>query len=155
MTSFRKLRARHEIATRMAALEAEAYGTVFRLKETTRGYELENKAYESWKSAPPLDQSDAQPSTAGESAETITGPTKGRETLEGTHPGQRRPPQAFSAGENYLTDDLSGLDGLKTTVPENVVQQKDLGNQVLDDLTSGTPSEAAAALRLLGDARRS
>lgn len=46
---FRALRSEHAIASSFAAQEAEAYGAEFAMSEVRRGFAVEQKALESWK----------------------------------------------------------------------------------------------------------
>lgn len=55
MAQFRSLRSEHQIATKTAALEAEAYGAVFAPTEIERGFAKEQEALENWSSKAEMD----------------------------------------------------------------------------------------------------
>jgi len=119
IAQFRELRAQHEVATRAAVREAEAYGTVFADTVVERGLALEARAFDSWKDAPAL----VQPTT-DRSGRPLTGENRdqpaflvplssasgkdkaltGREVLEGFQAPTA--PQPFTAGTAYLSQPL-------------------------------------------------
>ena len=55
VAQFRSLRSEHQIATKTAALEAEAYGAIFAPTEIERGFAKEQDALENWSSKAELD----------------------------------------------------------------------------------------------------
>lgn len=55
VAQFRSLRSEHHIATKTAALEAEAYGAVYAPTEIERGFAKEQEALENWHSKAELD----------------------------------------------------------------------------------------------------
>ena len=56
VAQFRSLRSEHHIATTVAALEAEAYGSVFGPSEIEIGFVKEKKALETWERKDELDE---------------------------------------------------------------------------------------------------
>jgi len=56
IAQFRSLRSEHHIATTTAALEAEAYGSVFGPTEIEQGFEKEKKGLETWERREELDE---------------------------------------------------------------------------------------------------
>ena len=56
IAQFRSLRSEHHIATTVAVLEAEAYGSTFGLTEIELGFSKEMKKLESWERKEELDE---------------------------------------------------------------------------------------------------
>lgn len=56
VAQFRSLRSEQEVATMIAALEAEAYGAEFGPNETERGFNKEREAFKSWDTDARYDQ---------------------------------------------------------------------------------------------------
>jgi len=56
IAQFRSLRSEHHIATTFAALEAEAYGSVFGPTEIEQGFEKERRGIETWERKEELDE---------------------------------------------------------------------------------------------------